>query len=82
MPAKAFVIHFPNGDYEYVLQRRGLPTVGDEIRLKGAQWTVARTVDDDTPTVFVLPLEPAERRESTTSDRSEKGAIALGPPDE
>ena len=61
MPAKAFVIQFPNGDFEYIMRRRPLPSVGDEIRHGGSLWSVARTVDDDTPTVFVVPAEQAQR---------------------
>ena len=61
MPAKAFVIQFPDGDHEYVMRRRPLPSVGDQIRHGGSVWTVARTVNDDVPTVFVVPVERAER---------------------
>lgn len=66
MPAKAFIIQFPNGDFEYVMRRRPLPSVGEEIRHGGSQWYVTRTVDDDTPTVFVVPVEEAERLHSKT----------------
>ena len=29
MPARAFVIRFPNGDFEYDFTRRALPRIGD-----------------------------------------------------
>ena len=42
MPAKAFVIRFPNGDYEYQLSRRPVPAIGEKMRRKGALWSVTR----------------------------------------
>ncbi len=42
MPAKAFVIRFPNGDYEYDVARRPTPRIGETLRRRGALWSVAR----------------------------------------
>jgi hypothetical protein len=42
MPAKAFVVRYPNGDYEYDLTRRPLPAVGETMRRRGGLWSVAR----------------------------------------
>jgi hypothetical protein len=42
MPAKAFVVRFPNGDYEYDLTRRPTPAVGETMRRRGGLWSVAR----------------------------------------
>jgi hypothetical protein len=42
MPAKAFVIRFPNGEYEYDLTRRPVPAVGETMRRRGGLWSVAR----------------------------------------
>jgi hypothetical protein len=42
MPAKAFVIRFPNGDYEYELSGRTAPGIGETVRRKGELWKVVR----------------------------------------
>jgi hypothetical protein len=42
MPAKAFVIRFPDGDFEYDVRRRPAPAVGDLIRRRGTLWLVTR----------------------------------------
>jgi hypothetical protein len=42
MPAKAFVIRFPNGDYEYELSRRAAPAIGEMVRRSGVLWKVTR----------------------------------------
>ena len=42
MPAKAFVIRFPNGAYEYELSRRPAPAIGETVRRNGVLWKVAR----------------------------------------
>jgi hypothetical protein len=40
MVATAFVIAFPNGDYEYDVRQGAAPTIGDEIRRRGVLWSV------------------------------------------
>ena len=49
MPAKAFVIRFPNGDFEYDLTATGraLPAVGETLRRKGLVWSVVSVTPDD-----------------------------------
>jgi hypothetical protein len=42
MPARAFVIRFPNGDYEYDVAWRPTPRIGQTLRRRGALWSVAR----------------------------------------
>jgi len=42
MPARAFVIRFPNGDYEYELSRRAAPAIGETVRRNGELWKVVR----------------------------------------
>ena len=66
MPAKAFVIRFPNGDYEYDFTRRATPSIGETMRKQGLLWSVTRITQDSVqrdgvPTVH---LERVEARES------------------
>jgi hypothetical protein len=42
MPAKAFVIRFPSGDYEYEPSRRTAPGIGETVRRNGELWKVVR----------------------------------------
>jgi hypothetical protein len=65
MPAKAFVIRFPNGDYEYELSRRAAPAIGETVRRKGVLWKVARITQgaitqDGIDTVHVEPVKDAK----------------------
>ena len=55
MPAKAFVIRYPNGDFEYDLTATGraLPAVGEKLRRKGVLWLVTRITKDQPDTVHV-----------------------------
>lgn len=53
MPARAFVIRFPNGDFEYDLTRRALPSIGDTLRRQGVLWLVTRITLDRVETVHV-----------------------------
>jgi hypothetical protein len=53
MPAKAFVIRFPNGDFEYDMRRAVAPSVGETIRKKGLLWSVTRVTQDEPITVHV-----------------------------
>ncbi len=66
MPGRAFVIRFPNGDFEYDVSRRPAPTVGETVRRHGALWWVARVTDEDVPTAYVEPIKgfaPVEPRD-------------------
>ena len=65
MPATAFVIRFPNGDYEYDLTRRAAPAIGETVRRKGVLWKVARitqgaTTQDGIDTVHVERVKDAK----------------------
>jgi hypothetical protein len=62
MPAKAFVIRFPNGDYEYNVARRPTPRIGETLRRRGALWLVDRITQgaitqDGIDTVHVEPVK-------------------------
>jgi hypothetical protein len=53
MPAKAFVIRFPDGDFEYDMRRAVAPRVGETIRKKGLLWKVMRVTRDEPVIVHV-----------------------------
>jgi len=53
MPARAFVIRFPNGDYEYDLSRRAAPTIGETIGRRGVLWSVTNLTHADVTTAHV-----------------------------
>jgi hypothetical protein len=64
MPAKAFVIRFPNGDYEYELSRRAAPAMGETVRRNGALWKVVRITQgaitqDGIDTMYVQRVKDA-----------------------
>ena len=61
IPASAFVIRFPNGDYEYDVTRSPVPTIGETMRRKGLLWSVTRITQNGVVTVHV---QRAETRES------------------
>jgi len=60
MPGKAFVIRFPNGDFEYDLTAlgRSLPVVGETMRRKGVLWLVIRRVQEPGEVVYVERADP------------------------
>jgi hypothetical protein len=60
MPAKAFVIRFPDGDFEYDMRRASAPVVGDTIKRKGTVWTVTRVTGRRPVTIHVGPTEGAK----------------------
>jgi hypothetical protein len=47
MPDRAFVIHYPNGDFEYDVRPTAAPDVGDTMRRRGAQWRVTTRQEQD-----------------------------------
>lgn len=53
MPTKAFVIRFPNGDFEYDLTRRAVPSIGETLRRRGVVWLVTRITQEIVETVHV-----------------------------
>jgi hypothetical protein len=62
MPARAFVIRFPNGDYEYDFTRRAVPGVGETVRKQGLLWRVTRITQDRPVTVHVARADAVEPR--------------------
>jgi hypothetical protein len=53
VPARAFVIRFPDGDFEYDLTRRAVPSIGERMRRKGLLWSVTRITENGVATVHV-----------------------------
>ena len=70
--ARAFVIRFPNGDFEYDVTRSVAPSVGDTLRRLGRSWRVTRRTGGDVLTIYV------ERAASGTNQEGEASA----PPDD
>ena len=58
MPTTAFVIHFPNGDYEYDMRSADAPVIGDTVRRRGLLWKVTKRSSRDV--VVTLEVEPVE----------------------
>ena len=53
MAPDTFVIRFPDGDFEYAATTQAVPSVGDSIYRRGADWVVTRVVHDGAATVYV-----------------------------
>jgi hypothetical protein len=53
MAASAFVIVFPNGDYEYDVRQGAAPTIGDEIHRRGVLWSVTSITQGSVATLHV-----------------------------
>jgi hypothetical protein len=64
MSSTAYVIRFPDGDYEYSVGSTRPPVVGLTITRRGAEWRVTEIVESRPMTVYVTPV-PA--REATRS---------------
>jgi hypothetical protein len=62
--ANAFVIRFPNGDFEYDVTRRVTPSIGETVRRGGILWSVTRVNSGAVPTVHV------ERVAGSVGDRA------------
>ena len=69
IPARAFVIRYPNGDFEYDLSRNDIPAIGETLRRQGSLWWVARINEEDVLTVYVRSVDPELTRE--TSERAQ-----------
>jgi len=63
VPASAFVIRFPNGDFEYDFTLRALPSIGETMRRNGLLWLVTRVTQDRVSTVHVEPVDAPESGE-------------------
>jgi hypothetical protein len=62
MAGSAFVIVFPNGDYEYDMRQASTPTIGDKIRRRGVLWSVASITRGSVATLHVERVDaPAAR---------------------
>jgi hypothetical protein len=53
MAGSAFVIVFPNGDFEYGVRQGAAPTIGDKIRRRGVLWSVASITRGSIATLHV-----------------------------
>jgi hypothetical protein len=62
VPAKAFVIRFPNGDFEYDFTRRTLPSIGGTIRRKGQPARFSRS--DHAGRRLTMYVELVDREQS------------------
>jgi hypothetical protein len=51
------VIRFPDGDFQYIVTERQVPSVGETIHRMGAAWLVTRVVHDGASTVYVERAE-------------------------
>ena len=60
MPAKALLIRYPDGDFEYEFTRLALPVIGDTMKRKGEFWRVTRITRDSVPTAYVERAEGAQ----------------------
>jgi hypothetical protein len=52
----AYVIRYPDGDYEYVVSPTSAPTVGTRIERKETVWKVTQVVESKPATVYVSPV--------------------------
>ena len=75
MPTKAFVIRFPNGDFEYDLTRRALPYICETLRRKGLVWAVLRITPDRVDAVHAELL--GARRPNDHSSASPRRSACL-----
>ena len=61
MPAKAFLIRYPDGDFEYDFTRQALPAIGDTLQRKGERWRVTRLVGNGVLTAYVEPVQQTQQ---------------------
>jgi hypothetical protein len=57
MPAQAFVIQFPDGDFEYDFTRGAVPSIGQTLRRRGSLWSVTGVDGERVVTIYVEPTE-------------------------
>lgn len=81
LSAKAFVIRFPTGDFEYDLTvpGRALPAVGETLRRQGVLWLVTRITHEN---VEIVHVERVDARKSTERLSGRSGYLpdVLGTP--
>jgi hypothetical protein len=68
MPSRAFVVRFPNGDFEYDVRSRAAPEVGDTMRRRGALWKV--TTRDARDAVLTVHVEAVDELTSDSPHAS------------
>ena len=61
LPARAFVIRFPNGDFEYDFTQRAVPTIGETLRRKNMLWLVTQITRE---LVQVVHVERVDAKKS------------------
>lgn len=66
--ARAFIIRFPNGDFEYDLSRSAIPAIGATIRRQGVLWSVVRVKGD---VVREIHVEKTAERGARTPPRDD-----------
>ena len=64
IPARAFVIRYPNGDFEYDFTRKPVPLVGDTPFRKQHLWRVSEITRDEVATVRVEAVPTFEQATS------------------
>jgi len=57
MPARAFVIQFPDGDFEYDFTRGATPSIGQTLRRRGSLWSVTGVDGERVVTIHVVPTD-------------------------
>jgi hypothetical protein len=62
MHSRAFVVRFPNGEFEYDVRSRRAPEVGETMRRCGALWKV--TTRDAQDAVVTIHVEAVDERTS------------------
>ena len=62
MPARAFVIRYPSGDFEYDFTQRAVPSIGETLRRKGVLWLVTQITRE---LVEVVHVRRADAPKST-----------------
>jgi hypothetical protein len=72
MPARAFVIQFPDGDFEYDFTRGAAPSVGQTLRRRGSLWSVTRVDGERVVTIYVQPTEHASQLPRPMSSASDE----------
>jgi hypothetical protein len=69
IPARAFVIRFPNGDFEYDFSRLAAPQPGETLRRQGVLWSVVQVKDDVVKEIHVA--RAPERKATGTAQQND-----------
>ena len=65
MPDRALVIHYPDGDYEYVIPPTFAPAAGMTVQRRNAIWEITEVVDGTPREVYVERVEVAQGASSS-----------------